>query len=304
MTVSSKFSWNPIKNNYFTLGNASHTRDVFIVSSENSGSLVAKLESCDVRDRKMPKVMPHIEEMAYKICKLFKWTTIPKTKLVHEFSCHDRNSNIKQKYFTLINDFKNTHSNAKSYTFTFQDYVDGNTLPNAGKGQPDRINLPSYQRAILIDMILGKMDARGDNTMIKTETGEIFEIDNEYLGNTAYDRGILSTWSNVKNQIISEQIIAEILNVNNDQLNALQIEFNQKDEAIRKFWSQEDFYTVNIDAIKQSNETWNNIYSNFNLITRLIIDLQEKEENITVERIQAGMEAYYEQQEAALYGCL
>lgn len=302
MSVSNKFSWNPIKNNYFTLGNASHTRDVFIVSSENSKSLVAKLETCDVRDRKMPKVMPHIEEMAYKICKLFKWKTIPKTKLVHEFSCRDQQSNIKQKYFTLINDFKNTHSNAKSYTFTFQAYIDGNTLPNVGKGQPDRINLPSYQRAILIDMILGKMDARGDNTMIQKGTGEIFEIDNEYLGNTEYDSGILNTWNNVKNQIISEQIIADILNVNNDQLNDLQMKFNQKDEQIRKFWSQEDYYTINIDAIKQSNETWNNIHSNFNLITGLIKDMQRNEQIITVEKIQQGMEAYYTQQSAELYG--
>ncbi len=251
--------------------------------------------------------MPHIEEMAYKICKAFNWDTIPKTKLVHEFSClrTGADSPIKPKYSTLVKDFKdNNQSNDKSYTFTFQTYIEGKTLPNSGKGQPDRVNLSSYQKAILIDMVLGKMDARGDNTMIQTGTGKIFEIDNEYLGNKDYDRGILSTWSGVKDQIISDQIIADILNVNQNQLTSIQVKYNQKDEEIRNLWRQEEFYTVNLDAIQESNNTWNNIYSNFKIITDLITDMQLAEEPITVEKIQERMEAYYTKMDAEMYGSL
>lgn len=121
---------------------------------------------------------------------------------------------------------------------------------------------------------------------------------------TTIEGGILSTWSGVKDQIISDQIISDILNVNQNQLTSIQMKYNQKDEEIRNLWRQEEFYTVNLDAIQESNNTWANIHSNFKIITDLIKDMQLAEETITVEKIQDRMEAYYTQMEAELYGSL
>lgn len=288
----SNFNWKLLPKTSGT--NGFHTRDVFVIaSSDRRNSWVAKLETCDTRDRKMEKAMPHIEEMAYKICKLFDWDTIPKTKLVHEFS-----ASHKTPYSDLISEFKSKNPETPPYTFTFQRYISGKTVPQ----QPDYIDLASYQRAILLDMILGKMDAKGENTMIDPKTGKIFEIDNEYLGNRDYNSGVLNQWSNIKDQLIPNEIVKNILNVDEMRLKNIQSKYNQKDEQVRENWRKEAFYTVNVDVQKHTDQTWNTIASNLTLVRNILQDMVKDNELITVEKIQIEMEKHWETEDAALWG--
>jgi len=84
------------------------------------------------------------------------------------------------------------------FTISFQEYVEGETLTNKGEEKKELPNLGSYQKAFLLGMILGNMDARGDNVILDPN-GELVEIDNEYIGGDGYwSLGVLNDFSQLK----------------------------------------------------------------------------------------------------------
>ena len=273
----------------------SHYRSVFISSSIPGAQhrWVAKLETAQVRSKKCT-YFPHAEEIAYKIAKkLLHWNTVPKTKILHQFSLENPIDKY-QKYYSLMKYFMDTNYAANHpATFTFQTLVKGETLPSHAdlaegvKQKPD-ILPSSYHRAILLSMILGKDDARGDNTMYDPQTREIFEIDNEYLGVTGYS-GILDVFTELANLGIEKEILENVLRIQPDQLAKIQTKYTARNAHLRSLQARELRPTIPAsDRIVR--EKWGAIFDNLFCIQETIRSLCQKDRSVTIEQLKIDTE--------------
>jgi hypothetical protein len=253
---------------------------------------VAKINTAQIRKIKADPPLPHAEEIVYKICKLFHWNTVPKTKILHEFSVLQDNSTEKlQKYKKIMNGFK-----CKQYpiTFTFQAFVKGKTLPDKVTESTKVPNLSSYQKAYLLGCILGPFDARSDNVIFNRQTGELFEIDNEYIGREGYQSlGILNDFTSLKSEEISPEILNDVLNIELTQLAKIREKYKFRDENLIALWSQEPQPTRYDCNSKERDKCWSTIMENFKLLKVSILALRVKEGPITLEKLERGINTYY-----------
>ena len=279
---------------------ATHTRNVYISSIiPNASRWVAKLETHELRNRK-GTFFPHADEVAYKIAKLFGWNTVPKTKILHQFSLEKPNAK-DQKYYSLMRYFIDKNgTGGHPITFTFQAFVNGKTLPSyyeitdAVKKKPD-ILLSSYQRAFLLDMILGKGDARGDNTMYNPETGEIFEVDNEYLGSIDYE-GILDAFMVPAHAEIEKGILKELFSVSLDQLAVIQTKYLKRNADLLSLQAREPFSLViptKTEGIVRNK--WDAILDNLCCIQAAIHSLSEKGRPVTLAQVKKASTLKHEE---------
>lgn len=267
----------------------SHSRSVFI-SSQVFGAQhrwVAKLEIDEMRQHKKT-FFPHAEEIAYKIAKLLKWNSVPKTKILHQFSLEKPNDKY-QKYSSLMPYFIDGNSTGHPITFTFQAFIKGEPLPTYAelaartKKRPD-ILPSSYQRAFLLDMILGKGDARGDNTMYNPETREIFEIDNEYLGSTNYE-GVLEAFTEFAGLEIEKGIQEDLLKVHPDQLLPIQTKYKERDADLLSHQTREPISIVIPDSERIAREKWSTFSDNLCCIQKAIQSLNKEGHPVTLEQV-------------------
>lgn len=277
----------------------SHTRSVYI-SSEIPGCprWVVKLDDHSVRSQKMFATFLHADEVAYKIsAKLLLWNTVPKTKILHQSVLSDPQLAAKyQKYTTLMQCFVKQNAEKPSLTFTFQSFVRGKHLPNLldierGTASKPDVLLPSYQRAFLLDMILGKFDARGDNIFYDPETRELFEIDNEYLAGSSYcSRGILHAFPDLKREVIGKDILEAILRVTPQQVDRYKAKYMQRDIDLQACHAREPFSTVIPDIKRIAQENWDTIAMHLHCVQKTIQTLFATGIPVTILEVEKGVE--------------
>ena len=142
----------------------SHQRVIFFSSPNLAERWVAKIETALLRNARLSFSLPHAEEIAYKVCKMFGWNTVPKTKVVHASSIQN------EKYTALI---QSLGSLKRTGTFTFQIFKEGNTLPDKKPSSVVKPDLSSFVKAFLLDMVLGKNDARRQYSLQPENQGTI-----------------------------------------------------------------------------------------------------------------------------------
>jgi hypothetical protein len=260
-----------------------HTRKVFISTYDSSlPRFVAKIETAAMRDFKLDRALPHAEEIAYKICKLFHWTIVPKTKIVHQYAFFQEEPTKKnQKYIELMNCFK---CDKYSLTFTFQAFVEGETLPDITEDKTPVPGLSSYQKAYLLGSALGKYDARGDNIILNPQSGELFEIDNEYIGEMGYESsGVLNRFKKSKNAEISPEILDDVLNIQPAQLTKIRDKYQVRDVNLILLWAEE-LKPANY-SFQAADECWMTIMNNINYLQTRIRALREQKVKITIAKL-------------------
>lgn len=280
------FEWNKIEPKIYSQG-LSHTRLVYKSTfNADAPRWVAKLENCLQRDARLLSPLPHSDEIAYKIGKLFRWNTIPKTKILHELA--PINNEKYQKYNQLMQYFLNENrQNKLPITFTFQSFMDGETLPNKGELKNQKPDLSSYQKTYLLDVILGKSDARGDNIIYNAITRELFEIDNEYIGSDGYaSEGVLNDFNELKQETISEEILQNILSVDLEQLQHVSDKYKKRDDELIDLWRNEPLFKNYRAREALMNEKWGQIFENFRILKNSIQLLKNGDEVISLEKLE------------------
>lgn len=271
----------------------SHYRQVFI-SQENSVSprWVAKLETLDLRAVKSYVTLPLSEEVAYKICKLFDWDTMPKSKVFHE----DSIGNQKPKYLDLMRSFASDTKRMFPFTFTFQIFVEGKTVPNYGRIKTQTPELQSYQKSYLLNIILGREDARGDNSIYNPDTHKLFDIDNECIGCEYYDPyGILRDFSDLREKEISSDILDRILNVSSSQFFEIRDKYKVREKTLLDFWSREIFYIPEYNPEGKIERSWSVIINNFKFLQEGILTIKKHGDLVTVDKIEQFISDSYKE---------
>jgi hypothetical protein len=259
----------------------SHTRDVFISAEAPLPRFVAKIETAFRRDKSGDK-RPCADEFAYKVCKLFSWSIIPKTKILHK-------SSISSKYSPLMRPFlEGPQKKTAPCTFTFQEFIKGCTLYDKRQGSfkvvkmlPD---LHSFQKAQLLTLLLGCRDARDDNIMFNKKTGEVFLVDNEHIGEKCtLSYSYLKYFTDLTVKEISPEILDAFLLVTPDQLLKVRKKYEAKDQELMALWAEE-FPPTLFDEfdMKILNTHLDNIDSNFRLLQEGIKSLRKKNTPITL----------------------
>jgi hypothetical protein len=268
----------------------SHTRRVYISSKDSEAPrLVVKLDTLDIRNKKWLAVLPHADEIAYKIGKLFGWNTIPKTKTLHQYSYLPPDK--AKKYYPLMEPFMQRWY---PITFTFQAFVEGETLPSYGdkakKSNPALQQVP-YQKAFLLGMILGKSDARGDNVIFNSKTGDLFEIDNEYFGSKwGYpSEGVLNEYGDLKKLEIPEELLRDVLRVEESQLRRIQDKYNKRDEQLAAHWLEEPITYAYGDLRKCTDAAWEAMVGNLVFVKQAIQALQKQKVPVTLLAIEENI---------------
>lgn len=263
----------------FSFG-GSHSRMVYKSNELYLGTRwVAKLDTYKTRKGKLIPFL-HAEEIAFKMSSLLGWNTAPKTITLHESAKHP------------VMDFflKENVAEGAPVTFTFQACIEGDVLPCRDelriKTKPSHVSLTSYQQAFLLAMIIGKKDAKGDNTMINPTTGEIHEIDNESFSPIYPDDGILHIFDDLKNKSISGDVLRAICNVTYDHLNSLQREYMPKDTALQTFHKAEPDFVVPED-LGESLNPWKILEGNLRFIQEAIGFLSNRSSSITLADLEA-----------------
>ena len=268
------------------------SRKVFIGESNSLPRLVVKIEDAKMRGKKLELVLPHAEEIAYKICKMFHWNTVPKSKVLHQYSALYIDPTRKlQKYIRLMAPFKNMEYPC---TFTFQAFVAGQILPDVVTSKTRDPNPSSYQKAYLLGMVLGKFDARGDNAIHNHQTGELFEIDNEYIGKEGYkDSGILNQFRKLKRQEVPLQILNDVLSTQMIQLAQIRDKYKLRDDCLITSWSTEPYPEFLDCGSKKRDEYWSRIMENLTFLKMSIHALRERKGPVTIEKLARGVNKLY-----------
>lgn len=94
----------------------------------------------------------------------------------------------------------------KSDTHSYNGVVIQEGVSNCSK-QPGRVDRTQVQKAILLNVLLGRGDAGIQNTVI-TNTGECMEVDNEYLGSEETNSWLCTHY---EDQIFDGEIIRQFL---------------------------------------------------------------------------------------------
>jgi len=219
---------------------------------------VVKIETSEIRKERIHPLFPYGEEIAYKVCKLFHWDTVPKSKVLHQSAVQSLGTVEKiQKYGQMVECFKTIQG---SKTFTFQTFVEGETLPNYKSEITQCPDVSSYQRAYLLWLILGKFDDRGDNVIFDPKTRKLYGIDNEYIGSKGYEKdGILNCFEDLKGLEIDPTILDDVLKVSEESLKKIQHKYLAKELDLLVLWAQETGplhhnrqKTQNVDIVKTS----------------------------------------------------
>ncbi len=265
---------------------STHTRSVY-----KSPQWVIKIDTAQSRNVKLLDYLPHAEEIAYKISKLFGWRTVPKTKTIHQ----DDISSPKTAayYFELMKPFID-ETGKLPITCTLQGFIKGDTLPSeveihTGQKEKPQVKLDTYQEAFLLEMILGKGDSRGDNFM-RTKTGVIRSIDNEYIGlGTKYD-GILNQYQTEKEQPINQRILRDVMRVKQDQIESIQAKYTARDSQLAHLWEEEPA-SLRYPKLKDiSKEKWTIIGANIAMIKQAISTLKQTDQIVTLTRLEDTIE--------------
>lgn len=305
----------------------SHSRLVYIgLPSPSLPRWVAKIETPEIRNRRGQLFFPYAEEVAYKVCKLFHWDTIPKSKVLHQCDLQNLGCVEKiNKYEPLIKSFEKIYG---PKTFTFQLFVDGETLDNTTPQTTQMPDLSSFQKAYLLSMILGKYDDRGDNTIFDCKTRKLFGIDNEYIGLTEYrTTGILNCFKDLKKKEIDSHILADILKVTDVDLKHIQDKYHAKELKLIGLWFNEIIYeplnkSASIDiqssnlryssessslGVAESddeefaiNDCWAAILNNFKFLKEEILCLKGRHEPITIKLLEKGVAAAHKKLSSSL----
>ena len=74
-----------------------------------------------------------------------------------------------------------------------------------------KIDETSFHKAFLLGWLLGRCDARPENTMYNPQTGGVSEIDNEQIGFQGYDelgvlREVISKKTKIKKRIVGSVV--------------------------------------------------------------------------------------------------
>ncbi len=231
----------------------------------------------------MLTIIPRPDEVAYKICKLFGWSTVPKTKTFHQ------NSKLNEKEIEKYSDMKEYFvKNDYSYpiTFTFQKFVHGEVLLAKGEQKKASPHPEAFQKAFLLDMVLGKSDARGDN-YIMDELGNLFSIDNEYIGGEGCDSSsVLHDFSDLKQQAVVSSVLEDILKVDSYQIQKVQNKFTEKDAHLRSLWEQEPIRIKLANIENNIAERWSAIQKNLSIIQDSIRILKKENDPVTLNQIE------------------
>jgi hypothetical protein len=267
-----------------------YRREIFINQPNSTPRLVAKIESSLKREEKLEVVLPHAEEISYKICKMFHWNTIPKTKVVHQYSISNENQTKKlQKYAKLMKGF---NSELYPRTVTFQAFVEGKIFPEFKESYGS--NLPSFQKAFLLNMVLGKFDAKHLNTILNHQTYELFEIDNEYIGKTCYEsKGTLNNYTQLKKEEIPPEILDNVLSISLTELTKIRDKYKVRDENLIAYWNKEPHPEPNDCGDFERNFCWQTIMENFIFLKMGIHALRESRTPVTIENLEIKTFEFY-----------
>jgi len=268
----------PIRRQFLFGG--SHSRMVYKSNESYLGSRwIAKLDTYKTRKGKLIP-FPHAEEIAFKMSSLLGWNTAPKTITLHESEKHPM-----MEFF-----LKENVAEGAPVTFTFQACIEGEVLPCrdelGAKAKPSHVSLTSYQQAFLFAMIMGKKDAKGDNTMINPKTGEIHEIDNESFSPIYPEDGILHIFDDLKNKGLSNGVLRAVCNLTYDHFNSLQREYISKDNALQSLHRAEPDYVVAED-LGESLSPWEILAGNWRFIQEAIGFLSTHSSTITLADLEA-----------------
>lgn len=270
----------------------SHLRAVYIGPKGPLGDKsVVKISSRFDRKRKgSNNAWPSAEEIAYVASKRLGWNVVPKTKVLHGSDLKEISKNPAHKHYKYAciqrSMTKSSESKEKidKYTFTFQKYIEGKTLPKEGRDQ--KINNTSFQRAFLLDTILGKGDARRDNVMYNPKTRELIEIDNESLALKGYSpKGVLRDYSQHMKNTIPATILDEVLAFSTDDISEIQQKYTRCDNHILACWRNEDPSSVRKTS-EELKHHWTSIKNNLTALQRSIQKLRNKPEPITLKELE------------------
>ena len=254
------------------------TRQVSVSSSALGVSrYVAKIETCWMRQDRSGVTFALAEEIAYKICKLFHWNTVPKTKVLHQLS---EQSEKYEWYFHWMSPFIESNPGlveAKApMTFTFQTYVEGRDLSNRKESETLKPNLSAFQKAYLLQMIMSNSDCRRDNMILNSETGELFLVDNEYIGCPVNCYGSLKDFSALEEEPISAEIIKEFMQASASQLKIVQSKYEPRERSIRSLWMGEAFPRGHLDPSKVYAEAWDRLIARFQTLQTILHALSQE----------------------------
>lgn len=292
--LTPSLSWNEIlpKKYYDKHKNfegTSHARKIYVdMDGQGASHWVVKLEDSKLRVKRDSGSLPHADEIVYKINKIIGWNTIPKTKMLHEY---DYSSSKYDKYFPLMFNFladENLNSQAP-HTFTFQTYVSGETLPDplglAGKKMP-AVTLPSYQKNYLLNIILGRYDARCDNCIHETKTGDLYQIDNEYIGlEMMTTREVLDHFPQHMTQPISDEIIKQLMNLTASKILTLKDKYLKRDLTMAEFWKNEKNSFEIVRPEEQFNKTWKAFCNNLADLQTTVTTMKKYARPLTIANI-------------------
>jgi hypothetical protein len=267
------------------------SREVYM--SREAG-LVAKLDSCFRRKTRFVDI-PYAEQITSEIGKLFGWSEIPETVVIHET---DYALPQYKKYQPLMQCFiQNGVKDKCPITFTFQSLVNGKTLPTEilqwpkWKNENLKVSTLSYHKAFLLVLLLAKNDAHGANSMLDPETGLIYEIDNEKIGCANYDiNGVLHHFTALKSEIISKNILSDFLKVKPDVFVRLRNKYIKKDLHLSSLWAKEKIPHLYNKLENNLIEIWDGISLRLLTMQETCRSLMEKGEPVTLIKIEEELD--------------
>ncbi len=277
----------------------SHTREVMKSTIVPSSCETAFPAGCVVKAgseserRKKMEGCAYSEEISYKICKLLKWNVIPKTKVIHgtKFFEEEVVQPKHQKYFDLFNSFWDGIKQGY-YTYTFTAFVEGNTPVEDGfKTEKDGFQ-DSYQKTFLLDMLLGKQDAHAGNIIQNSSTGELFEIDNEYIGRSYDSKGALRNLPSEMDKEINQDLLNVISSLKISDLLKIKTKYCEKALSLEETWnrSNERIIWMNINL-------WLGVITNLYSMQKAIKNSDSK---LTIKQLEAKVKKEREEFEKQL----
>lgn len=282
-------------------GKYSHSRTVVISGEHPLPRVVVKTETWMRRGKGLDEG-PHADEVAYKVCKLFHyntipWNTIPKTKVLHQFLMLSENPPEKlQKYLNLMRCFvKPGREKELPRTFTFQGCINGWTLYERRnlpiEVEIGSLDLQSFQKAFLLTNALGCFDSRDDNILFDPKSSELFLVDNEHIGGKHYETtGYLNEFGHLMEREISSEILDAVLNVDFNQFSEIRKKYEARDKELLALWTQEySSCTFKEDKTEILVPYLDNIESNLRALKEAIHSLKLKGKPITLVSLKTEM---------------
>lgn len=225
------------------------------------------------------------EEITYKISKLLSWKTIPKTKYLHQFV--DLNGKYK-KYAHMTSALSGFDQHPQGYTF--QKFVNGCNLKQYLNRSSD---LPlcqmSYHRAFLLNVILGRKDAKRENTMLGYPRGtewfyraEFFHIDNEEIGSKEGYPDALANFRELYEAKVDDYLLYEVLEIDTNKLIKVRDKYLDRTKELVLSWNQSAENLLNLEEeIETFNTKISQIMQNIELLKSSIQSLRARRKEIT-----------------------